>query len=127
MDKITHQARVEQWTNIINECLASGMNKTAWCKQNGISDKAFFYWQRIIRKEAFREAALPPPIEMDPKDSALPVFVELQSSTVGSIKSMNEQSFQPDMIIRKGDLIFEISNSVSLELLSHIGVLIHAK
>lgn len=127
MDKITHQARVEQWTNIINECLASGMKKTAWCKQNGISDKAFFYWQRIIRKEAFHEATLPSPIEMVPKDSALPVFVELQSSTVGSIKSMNEQSFQPDMIIRKGDLTFEISNSVSPELLSRIGVLIHAK
>ena len=77
MDKITHQARVEQWTNIINECLASGMTKTAWCKQNGISDKAFFYWQRIIRKETFHKSALSSPIEMIPKDSVLPVFVEL--------------------------------------------------
>lgn len=42
MDKITHEVRCEQWTRIINECLASGMNKTAWCKANGISDKSFF-------------------------------------------------------------------------------------
>lgn len=28
MDKITHEVRLEQWTQIINECLASGMNKT---------------------------------------------------------------------------------------------------
>ena len=30
MDKITHQVRCEQWTSIINECLASGMNKTGY-------------------------------------------------------------------------------------------------
>ncbi len=29
MDKITHKVRCEQWANIIKECLASGMNKTA--------------------------------------------------------------------------------------------------
>lgn len=39
MDKITHKVRCEQWTAIINECLASGMPKTTWCKANGISDK----------------------------------------------------------------------------------------
>ena len=27
MDKITHKVRCEQWTKIIKECLASGMNK----------------------------------------------------------------------------------------------------
>lgn len=53
MDKSTHQVRCEQWTKIINECLASGMNKTAWCKANGISDKTFFYWQRILHQESY--------------------------------------------------------------------------
>ena len=28
MDKITHKVRCEQWTAIVNECLASGMPKT---------------------------------------------------------------------------------------------------
>ena len=32
MDKITHKVRCEQWTNIIKECLASGMPKTTWCR-----------------------------------------------------------------------------------------------
>ena len=55
MDKITHKVRCEQWTAIINECLASGMPKTTWCKANGISDKQFFYWQRILRQEAYQQ------------------------------------------------------------------------
>ena len=53
MDKITHKVWCEQWTSIIKECLASGMPKTTWCREHGISDKAFFYWQRILREEAY--------------------------------------------------------------------------
>ncbi len=52
MDKITHQVRAEHWTRILNECMNSGMSKTAWCRANGISEKQFFYWQRILRREA---------------------------------------------------------------------------
>lgn len=29
MDKVTYEVRCEQWTQIIKECLASSMNKTA--------------------------------------------------------------------------------------------------
>ena len=53
MDKITHKVRCEQWTSIIKECPASGMPKTTWCREHGISDKSFFYWQRILREEAY--------------------------------------------------------------------------
>ena len=57
MDKITHQVRAEHWTRILNECMNSGMPKTAWCRANGISEKQFFYWQRILRREAYEAAA----------------------------------------------------------------------
>ncbi len=57
MDKITHQVRAEHWAKIMNECINSGMSKTAWCRANGISEKQFFYWQRILRREAFENSA----------------------------------------------------------------------
>ena len=56
MDKITHQVRAEHWAKIMNECINSGMSKTAWCRANGISVKQFFYWQRILRREAFENS-----------------------------------------------------------------------
>lgn len=60
MDKITHQVRAEHWARIMNECINSGMSKTAWCRVNGISVKQFFYWQRILRREAcFLQALFP--------------------------------------------------------------------
>ena len=49
MDKITHQVRAEHW----------GMSKTAWCRANGISEKQFFYWQRILRREAYEASQNP--------------------------------------------------------------------
>ncbi len=34
MDKITHQVRAEHWIRILNECMNSGMSKTAWWRAN---------------------------------------------------------------------------------------------
>ena len=39
MDKITHQVRAEHWAKIMNECINSGMSKTAWCRANGVTEK----------------------------------------------------------------------------------------
>ena len=123
MDKSTHQIRCEQWTRIINECLASGMPKTSWCKANGISDKAFFYWQRILRTEAYIEQKQLPDVTSAKPESQV-AFVELKPSVVPAVC---DTSFRPDVIIRKKDITLEISNSISLELLKHLGGYFHAQ
>ena len=131
MDKITHQVRAEHWTKIMNECINSGMSKTAWCRANGISEKQFFYWQRILRREAFKNS----------QNSSLPATVEphqeLASATQRTVSFTEIKLpassqriapvFHPDLVIRKGGLILEISNSASDELLSRIGGLLGAE
>ena len=124
MDKITHQVRAEHWTKIMNECINSGMSKTAWCRANGISEKQFFYWQRILRREAFensRNALLP---AAGGTDQELAPVTELK---LPSSPQNTAPVFHPDLVIRKGDLILEISNSASDELLSRIGGLLGAE
>ena len=37
---------------IIHACNASGLTRKAWCEQNGIKIKTFYYWQRQLRREA---------------------------------------------------------------------------
>ena len=51
MDKITRQVRIEHWIQIMNERLNSGMNKTEWCRANGISDKHFFTGKESSEKK----------------------------------------------------------------------------
>ncbi len=132
MDKITHQVRAEHWAKIMNECINSGMSKTAWCRANGISEKQFFYWQRILRQGSFRE--FPEFIitgncraaqqELAPATQRTVSFTEIK---LPSSSQSTAPVFHPDLVIRKGGLILEISNSASDELLSRIGGLLGAE
>ena len=56
MDKITHQVRAEYWTKIMNECINSGMYKTAWYRSNGILENNSA--TGILRREAFQSSSL---------------------------------------------------------------------
>ena len=106
MDKITHQVRAEHWTKIMNECINSGMSKTAWCRANGISEKQFFYWQRILRREAFensQNSSLPetvePHQELEPMTQRTVSFTEIKLS---SSSQSTAPVLHPDLVIRKG-------------------------
>ena len=128
MDKITHKVRCEQWTAIINECLASGMPKTTWCRANGISDKQFFYWQRTLRKEAFAASTSKElSVITDPADETSPQKISFTEISLPIKQEPVRNGFQPDITIRKGSVSVEISNSVSAELLSRIGEIFHAE
>jgi len=52
MDKITNaktEFRIRQWTQIAKACQSSGMTVVAWCSQNNINIKSYYYWLRRIR------------------------------------------------------------------------------
>lgn len=109
MDKITHQVRAEHWAKIMNECINSGMSKTAWCRANGISEKQFFYWQRILRREAFensQNSSLPatvgPDQELTPATQRTVSFTEIK---LPSSSQSTAPGFHPNLVIRKGNLI----------------------
>ena len=128
MDRITHKVRCEQWIKLIEECLASGMNKTAWCREHGISSKSFFYWQRRLREEAYistiesssRPAVKSADIPSEPSIDFVEVRLPDQTTEVSDV-------FRPDVIIRKASFSVEISNTASAELLNRIGGLFHAE
>ena len=110
MDKITRQVRIEHWTQIMNECLNSGMNKTKWCRANGISDKQFFYWQRILRKEAFEASASKElSVITAPADETRPQKISFAEISLPIKQESVRNGFQPDIIIRKGAVSVEIS------------------
>lgn len=126
--KITRQVRIEHWTQIMNECLNSGMNKTEWCRANGISDKQFFYWQRILRKEAFAASTSKDlSVITDPADETSPQKISFAEISIPIKQESVRNGFHPDIILRKGPVSVEISNSVSAELLSRIGDIFHAE
>ena len=120
MDKITHKVRCEQWTNIIKECLTSGMSKTTWCREDGISDKSFFYWQRILREEPYLstlENTLTPAV----KENSVPTTTDFVEIKMTDHTSSSASPFKPDVVIRRGSVSIEISNKATEELLNKVG------
>lgn len=51
MDKITHKVRCEQWTNIIKECLASGMPKMTGAESMVFQINHFFTGNEFSEKK----------------------------------------------------------------------------
>ena len=45
---MSRQERLENWTTRIMACRSSGMTVRAWCRENGLSEKTYYYWQRRL-------------------------------------------------------------------------------
>lgn len=50
--------RAQQWEMVVQECAASGLSNREFCRQRGIPEKSFYYWQRKLRQQIV-EAASP--------------------------------------------------------------------
>ena len=51
MDQKSLQIRRSQWEQIVLEGNNASVSKKEWCRQNSISLKSFYYWQRKLRQK----------------------------------------------------------------------------
>ena len=61
MDQITHNVRCTQWLEIVTQCQNRSEETTVkqWLSDNGIKEKAYYYWLRKFRKQAYAQMHLP--------------------------------------------------------------------
>lgn len=61
MDQSTHDVRRANWFNIITECQQRPVDVSVkqWLADNGIKEKAYYYWLRKFRREACEQMNLP--------------------------------------------------------------------
>lgn len=119
MDKTAHEIRISNWRSIIEQCHArpTGQSAKQWLADNGISEKTYYYWQRKVRQETYaliKQDAVPP--AMPTSDTQSVAFAEIPYAAA----SDNLQPFTPDVVIRKGQTVLELSNSVSDRILEKI-------
>ena len=70
---VQDEYRAQQWALVIQECSASGLPNWEFCRQRGISEKSFHYWQRKMRTKLI-EAASPQLVEIDATATTDDVF-----------------------------------------------------
>ncbi len=119
MDKITHEVRLANWKNIIEQCnnRPKGTTIKQWLTENDINDKTYYYWLRRVRQEVYSKMNANVPSVMQGSEKESVTFAEIP---LMSQKMSTPDSFQADAIIRSGDVIVGISNSISDRLLNQI-------
>ena len=65
--QVRNTYRMDQWRQIIRKCQESGLSNKAYCKQQGISEKTYYYWLRKVRTAAVEQAA-PQIMELEPEE-----------------------------------------------------------
>jgi len=66
--EIAEEYRLTHWAQIMRERTQSGVSIKAFCKQIGICNNTYFYWQRRVRAAACEELltiSQPRPVETD--------------------------------------------------------------
>ena len=51
LQRLNAAQRVELWAERIAECRSSGKSVRAWCRENEISEKTYYYWQRRLYQQ----------------------------------------------------------------------------
>lgn len=118
MDQIVHDVRRDHWLSIVSACQErpEGMQVREWLAENGIKEKAYYYWQRKFRKELCAQ------LSEDTKDLPTvksPEFVEIPiQKQVSEVSSAF--TFNPDAVINLDGCVVAFSNNTSNTLVNAI-------
>ena len=130
MDQEVNIIRIENWKRLILEANNSGLSKTEWCRQNNISSKTFFYWQRKIRlmeaQKALSSSELPS-VSTGQKTAISSDFVDMThlyketTAPTESVPSGNSQSgFAPQLMLLADQYRILIGEDVREQTLSTV-------
>ena len=107
MDQLTREVRYSKWAEIIMAANNSGLSRAEYCRQNGIDNKSFFYYQRRIRQGLYDIAQAERPQLVE-----LPIS-ERQKTLSGVVA-----------VIHAGNISIEIADGISESTLMSIGRMI---
>lgn len=111
---------IQQWKSIIQDRNNSGMTVDAYCKKNGLSRHAYFYWLRMIREEALEQPSASGFVELN-----LPADAGSEASVVTAIPAVKAEPSQ--LILSINGITIQVTENTSPALLAKtIGVIKNA-
>ena len=114
--------KLRQWAEMVKACYESGKKVPAWCEENGISVKTFYYRLRVVRQEALKSADENPqflPVTQV-EGSGYPAFAELK--VIGDKPSGNQtnSNHMPAVTITLGQMAIYIHNEAGPEVIAGV-------
>lgn len=123
MSKEVYEVRLANWKQLILQCRnrPAGMTQKDWLEQHDIKAPQFYYWLRMVRREALAEMAGADhkevvPASMARNDLAAPVtFAEID---LNKAQLYTESQQHAAAVIRLGQLTVELSNDADDRLIA---------
>lgn len=108
----TTQIRIQQWTEIIQDRITSGLTVDDYCESHGLSRNQYYYWLRRVKARILESA---------------PQIVELKMpATVPAVSGPAPVQIQPaaadipQLVISRGDIDIRVNSNISPELLTMV-------
>ncbi len=119
MDLITHDVRSRHWGEIIAQCQAKpeGISTKQWLKENGVKEKAYYYWLRKFRKQTYAMIQTDKSSDCNASVEGIS-FYELPA--VLQAEDTKKYKVAPDAVIAINDVRVELFNSASESLIRNI-------
>ena len=106
MSDLKHDMTAERWAMLIKERRESGMTVREWCHDRNIKESRYYYWLRILRRDA---------VENEQHRQQVSPFVELPANI------RQEQVFRPAAaVIQKRNIIIEVTESASADFIAKV-------
>ncbi len=115
MDKITHEARLNNWKHIIEECTnrPNGVTVKQWLSDNGIHEKVYYYWLRRVRQAAYDQLKTENTGSLVPSPNNSVSYAEI--TLTQSIPTRSRDNTVA--VLSTGNISIDISESASEEFL----------
>ena len=119
MDKSTHEIRLAHWKQIIEQCQSRPKEQTAkqWLEEHDISDKAYYYWLRKIRRTIYDRSVANRTLPVVSQEQELS-FAQVPDSYLKEYPS--SFSFEPVAVIKTSAATLAVSNEISDQLLNRL-------
>jgi hypothetical protein len=122
MDQLSHTVRNSRWKELILQCQnrPAGMSAKQWMKENQVSEKSYYYWQRKLRTEAFEQMNHSPLLPAVQGNSEIS-FAELRIPEPKRIApDIVPENIRPTAVIKTATMTIALSNDIADDLLSRI-------
>lgn len=98
---VAHEVRLRQWAEVLRSRTDSGLSIREFCREQGIKEKTFFYWQRKLRENICENLTQRQETAM----TSAPSFAEVRMPV--------ENSGKDTIRVRLGDTEVEIGGDAS--------------
>lgn len=115
-----HQAKLQNWTKLIQDQQASNLTVDDWCKENNLSRNSFYYWNRLIKENLLDSRSHDiVPIEM-PMCSAPNVIPATPVPILASDCTSLAPTSTPSLTISVNGISIEVTDDTSDILLTKV-------